>query len=73
MLFSEVWFSLEGTHPLLQQLAQLLPLTQLLEAARAVMLDGAGFQDVRVELFALGGMSLLFLALGGLLFKWNPE
>ncbi|WP_343033128.1 ABC transporter permease [Caldichromatium japonicum] len=46
LLFSGVWFSLEGANPIAQGFAQLLPLTHLVNAARAVMLDGAGFIEV---------------------------
>lgn len=73
VLLSGVWFSLEGTHPLLQQAAKLLPLTQMLDAARAIMLDGAGFREVVGPLAALTVMSLLFLGLGAALFKWSPQ
>ena len=45
MLLSGVWFSLEGAPAWLQQAAKVLPLTQMLDAARAVMLDGAGLAD----------------------------
>lgn len=40
MFLSGVWFSLEGAPAWLQQLAARLPLSQIIEAARAVMLEG---------------------------------
>ncbi len=42
MLLSGVWFSLEGSPRWVQWVADIFPLTQVIEAARAVMLDGAG-------------------------------
>ena len=73
MLLSGVWFSLEGSHPLIQESAKLLPLTHLLDGARAVMLDGAGMTDVAGHALALVAMSALFLGLGAVLFRWRPE
>ncbi|KRT55914.1 ABC transporter permease [endosymbiont of Ridgeia piscesae] len=71
MLLSGVWFSLEGSDPLVQQFALLLPLTHMLDAARAVMIDGAGFQDVLTEIVTLFGFSALFLAIGARSFRWE--
>lgn len=73
MLLSGVWFSLEGTNALVQQAAKILPLTQLLDAARAIMLDGAGLVDIAPQITVLTLMSLLFLGLGALLFKWRLD
>ena len=42
MLLSGVWFSLEGSPSWVQWVAGIFPLTHVLDAARAVMLDGAG-------------------------------
>ena len=68
---SGVWFSLEGVHPFLQQCAQLAPLTHIIDAARAIMLDGAGLGDVSIHLLALTVMSLGFMAVGARLFRWE--
>ncbi|MGH8495049.1 MAG: ABC transporter permease [Gammaproteobacteria bacterium] len=73
MLISGVWFSMEGAHPFMQKAAEALPLTQILEAARAIMLDGAALGDVRAELAVLAVMSAIFLALGAALFKWRLD
>lgn len=73
MFLSGVWFSLEGANPWLQQVAKLMPLTHLLEAARAVIFDGATVVDIAPHLAILGALSLLFLALGAMLFRWVPE
>jgi ABC-2 type transport system permease protein len=71
MLLSGVWFSLEGLAPWVQQLALLLPLTHLIDGARAIILDGAGLMDILPQLAALAGMTLLFLAIGVRLFRWE--
>jgi ABC-type multidrug transport system permease subunit len=74
MIFlSGVWFSLEGIHPLLQKLALILPLTHLVEAARAIMIDGAGLLDIATHLLALAVMSGIFLAVGSYLFRWEQS
>lgn len=74
MLFlSGVWFSLEGSPQLMQWAAQLLPLTHLIDAARSIMLDGATLLEVAPQLAALTGMSLLFLAAGARLFRWDID
>jgi len=73
MLLSGVWFSLESAEPWVRQIAAIFPLTHVLNAARAVMLDGATLLDVAPELIALALMSALFLVLGSLLFRWRPR
>lgn len=71
MFLSGVWFSLEGTNPLVQQLASIFPLTHMIDAARAVMFDGATLTAVTPELLILAAMSALFLSIGALLFRWE--
>lgn len=71
MLLSGVWFSLEGSPTIVQQAAQLLPLTHLTEAARAVMIDGAGLAQIGWHLAVLLGMSGLFLFIGAKTFRWE--
>ncbi len=71
MFLSGVWFSLEGGHPLVQQAAQLLPLTHVVDAARAIMVDGAGLVEVWPQLLVLGISAGVFLALGSWLFRWE--
>ena len=73
MFLSGVWFSLEGAHPVVQQMADFLPLTHMLQAARAVMTDGATLSDVQNHLYILAGMSGLFLLLGSWMFDWGVE
>ncbi len=71
MLCSGVWFSLEGAHPLLKQLASVLPLTHFIGAARSIMIDGAGLLAITPELSYLLLTSILFMGLGAWLFRWD--
>ncbi len=73
MLLSGVWFSLEGAPAWLQQAAKVLPLTQMLDAARAVMLDGAGLAAVLPELGWLVAMTVLFLGIAAAGFRWRAD
>jgi ABC-type multidrug transport system permease subunit len=73
MLLSGVWFSLEGSARWLQWLAKIFPLTQMLDAGRAIMLDGAGLAQITPQLIYLAITAVLFLALGALSFKWQPN
>lgn len=71
MFLSGVWFSVEGLHPWLQKLAQLLPLTHIIDAARAVMIDGAGLADIATHLIVLALLSAACLAIGTWTFRWE--
>jgi ABC-type polysaccharide/polyol phosphate export permease len=71
MLLSGVWFSLEGSHPLVQNLSLLLPLTHMIDAARAVMIEGAGFTDVAGRLWVLTLFSVVFVSIGSKTFRWE--
>lgn len=71
LLLSEVWFSLDAAPVWMKLLAQALPLTHMLQAARAVMLEGAGWADVSLHLGVLAAMSSVFLAIAAVLFRWG--
>ena len=71
MFLSGVWFSLEGANPLVQQFAEILPLTHVTAAARSIMIDGASLVDVSYHLFVLLGQSILFMVIGAYTFKWE--
>ena len=73
MMLSGVWFSLEAASDWVRQLAGFFPLTHMLGAARAVMLDGAGFAVVLPALGTLLVMTAVFLACGALMFRWHPK
>jgi ABC-type multidrug transport system permease subunit len=71
MLFSGVWFSLEGTNPVLQKLAQALPMTHIVDGARAIMIDGASWGALWPHVGFLAGLAVVCLGLGSALFRWN--
>ncbi len=71
MILSGVWFSMEGTNPAAQVLAQLFPLTHLVAAARRIMIDGAGLVDVLPEVGVLAALTLALIALSAWLFRWS--
>lgn len=73
MILSGVWFSLDGAPQALQYAADLLPLTHLVAAARAVMIDGADLNAIAYHLAVLAGMTLIFLTLGAKLFRWQGD
>jgi ABC-2 type transport system permease protein len=73
MLLSGVWFSLEGAPGWLRQAARALPLTQMLDAARAVMLDGAGLRAVLPAIGWLAFMTLAFLGIAAAGFRWRAD
>lgn len=71
MLLSGVWFSLEGSPQIVQQLALLLPLTHFTQAAREVMIDGAGLWEIRWHLAVLSAMTGIFMTIGARTFRWE--
>jgi ABC-type polysaccharide/polyol phosphate export permease len=71
MLLSGVWFSLEGSHPFVQKLSSALPLTHMVDAARVVMIEGAGFTDVAPQLLILCLFTLCFVTIGSKTFRWE--
>ncbi len=71
MLLSGVWFSLEGTNPAVRKIAQFLPLTHLVDSARAIMTEGARLPDVAPQMGVLAVMAAVFLAIGSFIFRWE--
>jgi ABC-2 type transport system permease protein len=71
LLLSGVWFSMEGTNPAAQFVSRLLPLTHLVDAARAVMVDGAGVAQVLPEIVLLAGLGLMLLLIAARMFRWD--
>ena len=71
MFLSGVWFSIEGAPQWIKTVSQFLPLTHLLVGVRKIVNDGATLSDVSQELSILAGMTLFFLGLSAVLFKWN--
>jgi ABC-2 type transport system permease protein len=73
MLLSGIWFSLEGSPHWIQWLAHVFPLTHVLDAARAVMLDGAGLAQIAPNLAYLALTALAFLSFGAWSFRWRID
>jgi ABC-2 type transport system permease protein len=73
MLLSGIWFSLEGSPRWIQWVAHIFPLTHSLDAARAVMLDGAGLRAIAPHLLYLAATALGFLAFGAWSFRWRID
>ena len=71
MFLSGVWFSLEGAPRPLRLFADMLPLTHVIDAARAVMVDGATLGQVAPHIGVLIGMTASCLALGVWFFRWE--
>ncbi len=71
MFLSGVWFSLEGVNPWLVKLAQILPLTHVIDGARAIMIDGAGLMEIMPNLMALVAMTAVFLIIAARTFRWE--
>jgi ABC-type multidrug transport system permease subunit len=71
LLLSGVFFSLEGAPEFLRGISWALPLTHFTDAAREIMLDGAGIVTVAPHLLFLGGVSVIFLLIAARLFKWE--
>jgi ABC-2 type transport system permease protein len=73
MLLSGTWFSLEGSPPWVRWIASIFPLTHVLEASRAIMLDGAGFRQIAPHMLYLSATAFVFLAFGAWSFRWRIE
>jgi ABC-type multidrug transport system permease subunit len=71
LLLSGVWFSMDGTNPAAQFISRCLPLTHIVNAAREIMVDGAGVVQVLPEILLLGGMGLALLLTAAWFFRWD--
>lgn len=57
----------------MQGAADVFPLTHLLGAARAIMIEGAGLTDLTYNVGALVLMSVVFLATRTAMFRWTQD
>ena len=71
LLLSGVWFSMEGTSAAAQAMSHLIPLTYLVDGARAVMIDGAGLVQVLPQIGLLLGIGVALMGLAARLFRWE--
>jgi ABC-2 type transport system permease protein len=70
-LLSGIWFSMEGTSPAARFVSAFLPLTHMVDAARQVMIDGAGVIEVLPQIVLLTAMGLGLLLIAARLFRWE--
>ena len=70
-LLSGVFFSSDRFPAAVQPLIQILPLTQLINALRAVILEGAGWLDVAPALGILAAWAVATFLLALRLFRWT--
>lgn len=73
MFLSEVWFSLDNAPAYVRTLAELLPLTHLVAAARSIMLEGAGLVAIQHHLLILAITTVVLTALASILFRWQRD
>ncbi len=73
MVLSGVFYSLDGAPRAVQIAADVFPLTHLLVAARAIMLEGATLAELGYNVGALALMSVVFLGLGTAMFRWTQD
>jgi len=71
IVMSGVWFSLEGAHPLVKTVARVLPLTHIVDATRAIMIDGANLFDVRWHIIFLLVFAAFCAFISSRLFRWE--
>lgn len=73
MFLSGIWFSLDQTPEAMQFIANFLPLTHLVAAARSIMIDGANLADIAPHLLALVLTALLCLISAAAFFRWHQK
>jgi ABC-type multidrug transport system permease subunit len=56
-----------------QWVAQIFPLTHLLDAERAVMIDGAGLLQIIPNIAYLAITTVVFISVGAWSFKWRVD
>jgi len=66
-----VFFAASNFPDAVQPLIQVLPLTALVDAMRAVILEGASFTAIRNELAIMAGWTILPFAVALKIFKWR--
>jgi ABC transporter DrrB family efflux protein len=71
IVLSGIFFSLEGTPPLMQAISRIFPITHFLEAARKIMLDGVGIPGIWENLVMLTVSTVVFLVVSAAIFKWE--
>ena len=73
MIVSGVFFSIDGAPQVLMLLADVFPLTHMISASRAIMLDGTSLADLSYPVGMMMGMTVIFLSIGAAGFKWTQD
>lgn len=71
LAFSGAFYSLEGSPQILRTFGKIFPLTHFNDAARKIMLEGAGLVGIAPQLLVLAAMTAVFLAVAAALFRWE--
>ena len=73
MGLSGVWFSMEGAPLWLKQFAQALPLTHIIDATRAIAIEGETLSTQMDHVVILLIMTAILLFVGAALFSWDAD
>lgn len=73
MFLGNVFFPIESMPAWLQGVVQYLPLNYLADALRKVMNQGAGFADIRTDIYGLIVWSVITIVLAIVFFRWQEE
>ncbi|UCG54102.1 MAG: ABC transporter permease, partial [Dehalococcoidia bacterium] len=68
-VFGGAWVPLELIGGGLRTAMNILPFAHAIEAARDIMINGAGFGDIAVDLYWVIGYTIAFFTLGVILFR----
>jgi len=68
-IFGGAWFDLAVFGSGFQSVMNLLPFAHALDAARDVMVQGAGFSDIAVDFYWVLGYTVVFFAVGIYMFR----
>lgn len=71
MLMSGVWFSMDSASVPARAMAELLPLTHVVNATRGVMVDGHGLAEVAPDIAILLAMAAVFMTVAARAFRWE--
>ena len=73
ILFSGMWFSMEGAVDWMKYVSYAFPLTHLIESTRRIMLEGVGLFQVWPHIGAMMLFSLILYIIIFSIFKWNEK
>ena len=69
VVFGGAWVPLEAMGGVFQSIMNAFPFAHALDAARDIMVHGAGFSDIATDFYWVLGYTLVFFALGIFLFR----